>query len=278
MTSKENISLKEEILIDRYDDNDEYKFKLDNFEGPLDLLLHLIKKTELDINDIKLSLITEQYLDYMVDIESIDVSRAIRFIEVAATLIEIKSKSLLPDHEIEVDDEIDHEAMLLKNIKEYKLFKDITEELKSTENVDKFYRSSDNNFLETNFVLEDINLENMISVFSKLLTKMSMNKPEKMQKYIYKDRFDADECVRKIEMAVESNGKITFSSLIENDFSKLEVITFFLSVLELLKKQKILVLQDGQKDDFVIKPYIMEEKWKILPIFLSQYCLYLETP
>ena len=83
--------------------DEKVRFKLDNFEGPLDLLLHLIKDAKLDIMTVKLSEITEQYLEYMQDLDSIDMDRASEFITVAATLIEIKSKHLLP---VEQDDEL----------------------------------------------------------------------------------------------------------------------------------------------------------------------------
>ena len=84
--------------------DDKVRFKLDNFEGPLDLLLHLIKDAKLDIMTVKLAEITEQYLEYMQDLDSIDMDRASEFIIVAATLIEIKSKHLLP---VETEDDIE---------------------------------------------------------------------------------------------------------------------------------------------------------------------------
>ena len=99
-------------------------FKLEIFEGPLDLLLHLIKEAKLDIATVRLAEITEQYLEYMQDIKSVDMDKASEFITVAATLIEIKSKSVLPvEQEAEPDEDSD-EAMLLKRLKEYELFKE----------------------------------------------------------------------------------------------------------------------------------------------------------
>ena len=102
--------------------DDKYRFKLDNFEGPLDLLLHLIKDAKMDIMSVKLADITEQYLEYMKDIDSIDMDRASEFITVAATLIEIKSKHLLPVEQEDNIDEEDSEALLLERLKEYELF------------------------------------------------------------------------------------------------------------------------------------------------------------
>ena len=111
-----------------------YKVKLDNFEGPLDLLLHLIKESKMDIEDIHLADITEQYLDYIKDIEDLDLESASEFIQVAAILIEIKSKSILPVESDELeDDELDPEQVLISRLKELKLFKEACLDLQKIE-------------------------------------------------------------------------------------------------------------------------------------------------
>ena len=121
--------------------DDKYRFKLDNFEGPLDLLLHLIKSSKMDIMEVKLANITEQYLAYMVDVPNIDMDKASEFISVAAILVEIKSKSLLPvEQEQEEFDPESEEQLLLRRLKEYELFKQIGQDLKSIEDPNKFYR------------------------------------------------------------------------------------------------------------------------------------------
>ena len=112
-----------------FEDTSAYKVRLDNFEGPLDLLLHLIKEAKLDIATVKLSAITEQYLEYMEQIPELDMEKASEFIEVAATLIEIKSKKLLPKPEEILPEEEDPEAKLLRQLQEYKIFKEASEEL-----------------------------------------------------------------------------------------------------------------------------------------------------
>ena len=101
-----------------FEDTSVYKVRLDNFEGPLDLLLHLIKEAKLDIATVKLSAITEQYLEYMEQIPELDMEKASEFIEVAATLIEIKSKKLLPKPEEILPEEEDPEAKLLRQLQE----------------------------------------------------------------------------------------------------------------------------------------------------------------
>ena len=101
-----------------------YSVKIDVFEGPLDLLLHLIKDAKLDIQTIKLSEITGQYLDYINSMDLLNLENAADFLEVAATLIEIKSKKVLPREEEEIVDEEDPETLLKRRLEEYKLFKD----------------------------------------------------------------------------------------------------------------------------------------------------------
>ena len=121
--------------------SDVYRFKLDNFEGPLDLLLHLIKDAKLDIATVRLAEITGQYLEYMQDIKNVDMDKASEFITVAATLIEIKSKSVLPVEKEEEPDEESDEEMLRRKLQEYALFKETSKKLKDIEDVNKLYRA-----------------------------------------------------------------------------------------------------------------------------------------
>ena len=137
MSAEENVIASEQLsFID-----DKYRFKLDNFEGPLDLLLHLIKDAKLDIMSVKLADITEQYLQYMQDIDNIDMDRASEFITVAATLLEIKSKHLLPVEVEEDPEEEDSETLLLRRLKEYELFKSTGQRLREIEDINKLYRA-----------------------------------------------------------------------------------------------------------------------------------------
>ena len=145
-----------------------YRFKLDNFEGPIDLLLHLIKDSKLDIETVKLSEITDQYLKYMEDVQNIDVDKASEFITIAATLIEIKSKHLLPVETVEEPDEEDDEALLLKRIKEYEIFKKAGKDLKEIEDVDKIYRAPGTETEKVKIVIKDMVLDQLLDAFAKL--------------------------------------------------------------------------------------------------------------
>ena len=124
----------------KFENSSAYKIKLENFEGPLDLLLYLIKDSKVEIEDIKLAEVTDQYLEYMEDLDSIDMEKAAEFIDIAATLLEIKSKHLLPQENVEIPDEQDDEKLLLMRLKEYKLFKEAGEKLKLQENVNRLYK------------------------------------------------------------------------------------------------------------------------------------------
>ena len=230
------------------------KFKLENFEGPLDLLLHLIKEAKVEISEVKLADITEQYLDYMAGLEELDLEKASDFIDIAATLIEIKSKSLLP-REVEEgeEDEEDPEKMLLRQIKEYKLFKEASERLKQYEDVNKFYKPADETVNDYRYVLKEMNIEGLLNAFAKMLTKVKKEAEEIVPKKIEKDRFTVAEKIISIRQNILEKKRMRFSDFFEEDFTRSEMINLFLAVLELLKMQEILVKQQSIYEDIDIE-------------------------
>ena len=235
--------------------SDQYRFKLDNFEGPLDLLLHLIKEAKMDIATVKLADITEQYLNYMQDLKNIDMDRASEFITIAATLIEIKSKKLLPvEQEALPDDEEDDEAILLRRLKEYELFKKTGKELKEIEDVNKFYRAPGKETEKVKIVMKDMVLEQLLDAFAKLLMKEELKKVAKPDepKKIVKDRFTVAEKIISIRNFAKERKRFTFEELFEDDMSKSELINVFLALLELLKLQTVKVLQSQIFGEIVI--------------------------
>ena len=142
----------------------DYSTKLDNFEGPLDLLLHLIKEAKIEIREIFVSQVTEQFLAYINGIENLDVNRASDYLNMAATLLEIKSKSILPREE-ELDDLVDEQEMLIQKLEEYKLFKEASEKLKDQQNVSRFYKEPDKSAGDVKIVYKDFNLDGLIEAF-----------------------------------------------------------------------------------------------------------------
>jgi segregation and condensation protein A len=232
--------------------NSGIKFKLQNFEGPLDLLLHLIKGSKLDIYEVNLAEITEQYLLYMDELETIDMERAAEFIEMAATLIEIKSKALLPQEEDLEEEPENQEELLLKRLQEYKMFKEAGEKLSEYENVNRFYKEPDKEAGDYRVVLAQMNMENLLSAFTKLLTKIDKDEESVIPKTIEKDRFTVEEKTFEIQTILISEKKVKFSKLIDTDYSRSEIITIFLALLEMLKRQEIKVEQPDKFSDIEI--------------------------
>ncbi|MBE7075691.1 MAG: segregation/condensation protein A [Clostridiales bacterium] len=234
--------------------SDAYRFKLDNFEGPLDLLLHLIKDAKLDIATVKLADITEQYLEYMQDIKSVDMDKASEFITVAATLIEIKSKSVLPVEKEAEPDEEDDEALLLRRLKEYELFKEAGKGLKEIEDINKLYRAPGKETEKVKVVIKDLVLDQLLDAFAKLLTREQLKKAvqNEQPKKIVKDRFTVAEKIISIRNYAKEHKRFEFEELFNEDMTKSELINVFLALLELLKLQAVKVLQAGTFSNIVI--------------------------
>ncbi len=233
--------------------NTGYEFKLDNFSGPIELLWHMIKETKLEITEVKLADLTEQYLEYMAGLDELDLEKASDFIEIAATLIEIKSKSLLPREEEVVEDEEDPEALLLMRIKEYDMFQEIIQKLKPLENVNRFYKPADEKVNDYRYILGELTMEGLMDAFAKMLTRVKKEEQEIIPKKIEKDRFTVAEKIISIRENILQKKKMHFSDFYSPDFTKSEMINLFLAVLELLKMQEIRVMQQSIFDDIEIE-------------------------
>ena len=233
-------------------DND-YKFKLDQFEGPLDLLLHLVKEAKIDIKDIFVSQITDQYLQYMNSINSLDIDKAGEFVDMAATLLEIKSKQLLPKPNEIIDEAETEEQKLIRRLEEYKLFKEQSEKLKILENVDRFYKDPEPGCGNIKYVLGSLSFDGLINAFAKLLAKVQERESTITEKKIEKERFTVAQKIALIKDVLTCRESVMFSQLFENDSDKIEVLNTFLALLELLKHQVIKVVQKSNFDDIYIE-------------------------
>lgn len=239
--------------LQKFENSSAYKVKLDNFEGPLDLLLYLIKDSKVEIENIKLAEVTDQYLEYMEDLDKIDMEKAAEFIDIAATLIEIKSKHLLPSEQpIEIDEQ-DDEKMLIMRLKEYKLFKEASEKLKAQENVNRLYKQPDDKVNDFRVILKQMNVENLISAFTKMLSKASLEVAIEETKTIERDRWTVEEKEFEIRTLVSEKGIMKFSEIVTSDFTRGEIITTFMALLELLKRQQIIVSQYEQFGEITIE-------------------------
>lgn len=240
-----------------------YKVKLDNFEGPLDLLLHLIKEAKMDIADVHLADITEQYLDYIKDVDELDLESASEFISVAAMLIEIKSKSILPvEVDEDTDDDMDPEKVLISRLKELKLFKEACLDLQQIEDLDKLYKEPDKMASNVKIILKDMVLENLLDAFANLLCRVERKQEDAEPKKIVKDRFTVAEKIISIKSTIRERKHIKFTDLFEADHTKSEMLNIFLALLELLKMQFIKASQSelfGEIDIFENEEKVVNE-------------------
>ena len=229
--------------------------KLDAFEGPLDLLLHLITREEVDIYDIPIVSITSQYFDAIKDVDALDLDFASEFIVMAATLLEIKSKMLLPDqNEMEVYEFAleDPRLELVKRLVAYKVFKEMAMQLRTTEGAldEVVFREQDdlNQYIQNIPKAElnkDLESSLLVEAVKRLMIKMNRF-DENRQTYfkgIKRDHFTVDDKFKHIRHHLKRQGRIYFSMLFGESITKEEVVVTFLALLELLKLKEIKILQ-----------------------------------
>lgn len=251
-----DIDLSEDKNIENQAENDsEFKltFKLENFSGPLDLLLTLIKKSKLDIEDIQISDLTEQYLDIMKDISKVDMEVASEFIEYAALLIEIKSKKLLPKIVDTEEDELDPEYILKLRLREYQMFKEVNEKLGKLESNDKFYKAPEKEANKFRIIIKDMEIDKLLDAFVGIMHKVNKIEKSKESKEIIKETFTVEQKISSIKDTLISRSKLKFSELFLDTSSRDEVITTFMALLELIKMQVIRVSQDDLFSDIQIE-------------------------
>ena len=238
--------------MDKFESVVDYSTKLKNFEGPLDLLLHLIKEAEIEIKDIFVSEVTEQFLQYINGLSVLDVDKASEYLSMAATLVEIKSKALLPKVVEEFDEE-DPETALIRQLEEYKLFKEASAKLKEQENVDRFYKEPDDDVGDVKIVYSKFNLDGLIQAFSKLLMRVDDKKrQENVLKEIPKEVFTVKDKVASIRSILLDKKEVSFFEMFPSYYTKNELITTFQAMLELLKLQYITVEQRDLFDDIIL--------------------------
>ena len=229
-----------------FESNVNYTTKLSNFEGPLDLLLHLIKQAEIDIKDIFVSEVTSQFLDYVYNSE-IDMETESEYLQIAATIIEIKSKMIIPNEEANLEAE-DEGQLLIRRIEEYKLYKESAEKLKTLEDVNRFYKKPDDNAHDYKVVYTDFNVDALIKAFTNLLARVDIKDTiENARKEIPKEVFTVADKIYFIRDELTSKKEMSFFELFTDFSSRNEIITTFQAVLELLKLQ---FLKFEQADTF----------------------------
>ncbi len=222
----------------------DYKVQLDVFEGPLDLLLYLIKKDELDIHDIPIERITTQYMEYLRLMKMLDLNIAGEFLVMAATLMMIKSRMLLPVEERpELEEEEDPRWDLVRQLVEYKKFKDAANHLEfleiRQENV--FARGGEGVELgpDPERGLNDVSLFDLISAFQEALKKVEQEDLTE----IFADRYTVADKIDHISQALRRSGRTSLFSLFEGMRHKYEMVCTFLALLELIRLKQARAVQ-----------------------------------
>lgn len=235
-----------------------YKVKVDIFEGPMDLLLNLIEKNKLDIYDIPINLVTSQFLDYIDRMEENNLEITGDFLIMASTLLEIKSRMLLPKEKIEMDEE-DHESdpreELVRRLEEYKLYKEISLELRENEifGLNTFFKPKEELIYEDEELdLGNLSLKQLIKSMNKIIRRSRIQEDFQIER-IDREVYTMEECKKNIRLNLKFNNQCSFTELISAPVSKAKIIAYFLSVLELIRLRLIQVEQDDVFTDLIIK-------------------------
>lgn len=237
----------------------DYTTVLDNFEGPLDLLLYLIERAKIEIKDVFVSQVTEQFLDYMKGLPYIDLDKASEYLYIASTIISIKAKRLVPpENEEWMDDDYDYGEegeQLIQALKdEYELLQQGAEKLKDLETVGYYFKEPDTDFSEVQIKYKDIDLDGMVKALnSMLLRREAMERKKPISRSIPKDKFTVVDKIKHIRTIIKEKQEISFEELFSKESTVPEVVTTFQALLELLKYQFVFVEQDELFSKITIK-------------------------
>lgn len=235
----------------------EYEVKIDNFEGPLDLLLHLIKESKVDIWEISIADIAEEYLVYIQRMEKLNLDIASEYLVMASELIEMKSRMLLPRQEKEVgeEEEEDPKERLIRRLVEYQKYKEVTKNFKELESLrQEFYTKAPDNLKE--YVEEgvvpssDVTLEDLMLAFQKFLNRKELEKP--LQTTVTKKEITVEERRKSIRDILTKRKRVDFFELFEVVTKEYIVVTF-LAILEMAKKQELLIKQESDFSQIMIE-------------------------
>lgn len=234
----------------------EMEFRINDFEGPLDLLLHLIKESKMDIMNIEIETITKQYLDFLDEQKKLDLEIASSYLVMASELLEIKSRLLLPKQTLENDEEeIDPREELINRLLEYQAYKDITEALKEKESLRKeIYTKAPENikkYLDQDVKIDnDISLDDLMEALKKYLVRKEEEKP--LHTSVTTKEISISSRRNNIKKILKSKKKVSFFELFE-DFSKEYIVATFLAILEMAKDGELRITQDSAFEDILVE-------------------------
>ena len=226
------------------------EFRVDGFEGPLDLLLHLIKENKMDIFDIEINLITEQYLKYINNLEKVNLEIS-EYLVLASELIEIKAKMLLPKkkQEMEIEEE-DPREELVNKLLEYQAYKEISKDLKEKEELrSEIYTKAPekySNYQEEETTFEGGSVDLLIDAFKKFLIRKEEEKP--LNTKVTKKGISVSSRRHEIKNLLKEKGKVSFYQMFSIRSREYIVVTF-LAILEMAKNKELIIHQEGIYDE-----------------------------
>ena len=227
------------------------QIKIENFEGPLDLLLHLIEKKKMDINSINISQIIDDYLSYIHTQKGLNLKIKVEFLIMATDLIEIKAYSILNR-----DKKFEKIENLEKKIIEYQLFKEISELFSKYENeynVPYIRTGTESIGSEIEYDISSLNLDNLFKSLKNLINSKMMKKDnlgERMILNLEDDNYSTEEAHNEISEIIKGDRKVEFNHLLKNKFSKSRIVTLFLCILDMFKNAEIDIIVE-EKNFFI---------------------------
>lgn len=234
----------------------EYEVKIDAFEGPLDLLLHLIKESKVDIWEVKIVDITNQYLNYIQAMENLNLNIASEYLVMASELVEMKSKMLLP--RLVTEDETEEEdprEKLIQRLVEYQKYKDMTKSFKELESIrHEFYTKAPENLKEyadnETVISNDVTLDDLMLAFQKFLERKKASQP--LSTTVTKKEITVEERRKSIRSILKQKGKVDFFDLFEVVTKEYVVVTF-LAILEMARKSELIIYQENDFDKITVE-------------------------
>lgn len=232
----------------------EYIVKINEFDGPLDLLLHLIKESNIEICNIKIEEITKQYLDYINKMEELNLNVASEYLLMASELIEIKSKSLLPRKEVEEEiEEEDPREKLIEKLIEYNYYKKVCKSFEKMEEERKKIHTKEpslgKEYIKAEEFTDDINLDDLANIFKKFLEKKQLEKP--LETKITKKEYSVKKRNIEIKNLLKTKKQVYFEELfdiVQKDY----IVVTFLSILDLARKGELLIKQGSNFEEIIL--------------------------
>ncbi len=234
-----------------------YIVSLKEFDGPLDLLLTLISNAKIDIQDIFVSQITEQYLETMSLVDELDMDSASEFLQMAATLLEIKSRAMLPKPPKPEDpDELSPEEALIKQLEEYRQFKEVSARMHQLEEDARALLTKlpeEYPLPPPNIEITGLTLDKLIKAYRKVLERASRSEADDRMasREIRRDSYTVAGCMARIARHIRK-GSCRFSELFEEDYTRQEVVTMFMALLELIKLNRLHVAQEDAYGEIIL--------------------------